>query len=120
MGYYDQQFMRLGDGGRFAVKIQARDDNTTDETHWMNANADQVGRIMEILRENDTAYEISNEDVGKTHIHAFGKSWPVVDFIGQILVGDVGKRVFKVPTNDGASLILHVESDRQRDRRTNK
>lgn len=53
-------------------------------------------------------YELTAEDVGKPTIRAFGQVWMAVDFIGRILPGDVGKRVFM---REG---ILQVENDAQR------
>lgn len=50
-------------------------------------------------------------DVGATAIPAFGRLWLVVDFIGRILPGDVGKRVYLVGD------VLQVENNEQRDAR---
>lgn len=54
-----------------------------------------------------THYTLTVADIGKPYIRAFGKSWPVENFIGRILPGDVGKRVYQ---SDG---ILQVENDEQ-------
>ena len=62
-------------------------------------------------------YTIASDDVGRPLLRAWGRSWSVTEFIGRILPGDVGKRVYKVATNDGSSEILQVENDEQRDRR---
>lgn len=63
-------------------------------------------------------YTISQEDVGKPWIMAFGKTWQVLDFMGRILPGDVGKRIYRVPCNDPtANSILQVENDASRDAR---
>ena len=59
---------------------------------------------------------IQHTNVYQTHIRAFGKTWPVASFIGQILPGDVGKRVYLV--DDGASGFLQVENDEQFRKRT--
>ena len=45
---------------------------------------------------------------------AFGRVWMALDFIGRILPGDVGKRVYQVGG------ILQVENDEQRARRLAK
>ena len=55
--------------------------------------------------------EIEIADVGKKRFKAFGKSWRVEEFIGQILPQDVGKRVVLVGD------IVQVENDQQRDAR---
>ena len=56
-------------------------------------------------------YEIRQEDVGKRSLSLFGRGWSVADFMGRILPGDVGKRIFLVGD------ILQVENDEQRDKR---
>jgi hypothetical protein len=61
--------------------------------------------------------EIVSTDVRKTTFRAFGRNWPVVDFMGQILPLDVGKRVYLCTTNAGDSQFLQVESTSQRDAR---
>jgi hypothetical protein len=53
-------------------------------------------------------YTLKEHDVGKCTIHAFGKAWAVVNFIGRIYPDDVGKRVYEV------NGILQVENDAQR------
>lgn len=120
MAYIDTQRRRLGEGERFAVKIQNRDSNASGETHWINASADQVKRIMEILSEDDRYYTLTQEDVGKPTLRAFGQSWPVVDFIGRVLPRDVGKRVVKVRDDADVADFLQVESAKQRDERLGK
>jgi len=55
--------------------------------------------------------EITRADVGKAHFRAFGRVWPVADFIGRIMAQDVGKRVYKVGD------IVQVENNEQRARR---
>jgi len=55
--------------------------------------------------------EITTADIGKSTFHAFGKAWQTSGFIGRILPGDVGKRVYLVGD------ILQVENDEQRDKR---
>lgn len=52
-------------------------------------------------------YTITTEDVGKAHIRAFGKTWPVNWFLGRILTCDVGKRVY---LRGG---VLQVENEEQ-------
>ena len=41
-------------------------------------------------------YTIKDSDVGKPILRAFGQVWLTVNFIGQILPIDVGKRVYRV------------------------
>jgi hypothetical protein len=41
----------------------------------------------------------------------------ILTAIGQLRQDDVGKRVYLVPTDDGTSTVVQVESDEQRDRR---
>lgn len=53
-------------------------------------------------------YEIRSSDVGKPHIRAFGRVWPVSGFIGHIMSKDVGKRVYE------RGGIVQVENDDQR------
>ena len=53
-------------------------------------------------------YTLSRADIGQASIPAFGKLWMVNEFIGRILPGDVGKRVY---LRGG---ILQVENDAQR------
>jgi hypothetical protein len=57
--------------------------------------------------------QITQADVGRNKFKAFGRSWPVEDFIGQILPQDVGKRVYLI---DG---ILQVENNEQLRKRLN-
>lgn len=56
-------------------------------------------------------YTLAPGDVGRFMILAFGRAWMTSGFIGCVLAGDVGKRVYLV---DG---ILQVENDEQRERR---
>ena len=58
-------------------------------------------------------YTIKEADVGADTVGFDGRSWPVCDFIGQILPGDVGKRAYLAPS----LCHLQVENDRQRDTR---
>jgi len=53
-------------------------------------------------------YTITAGDVGKATIRAFGRPWLVSSFIGAVLPGDVGKRVYR------RGSILQVENDEQR------
>lgn len=52
-------------------------------------------------------YVIAQHDVGQSTIRAFQRTWIVADFIGAILLTDVGKRVY----HDGD--ILQVENEEQ-------
>ncbi len=56
-------------------------------------------------------YTIKESDVGKSRIKAFGRTWLVEDFLGQVLKQDVGKRVFRRGDH------LMVENNQQRDAR---
>ena len=56
-------------------------------------------------------YTLTAADVGKPWIRAFGRTRLVSEFIGRVLPGDVGKRVYLVGD------ILQVENDEQRDAR---
>jgi hypothetical protein len=56
-------------------------------------------------------YTIQADDVGRSLIQAFGRTWCISGFIGRVLPGDVGKRVYL------SEDVLQVESDEQRDRR---
>lgn len=56
-------------------------------------------------------YELQASDVGRYQIKAFGRSWLTSGFIGRVLPGDVGKRVYL------RGDILQVENDAQRDKR---
>jgi hypothetical protein len=66
-------------------------------------------------------YELKKTDVGKALINAFGRKWPVSDFIGRVLPTDVGKRVYKAGIGrsqaPGPAYVLQIENDEQRDRR---
>lgn len=53
-------------------------------------------------------YEIQPSDVGRARIAAFGRTWPVVDFLGRVLPLDVGKRVYE------SGGVLQVENEEQR------
>lgn len=53
-------------------------------------------------------YTLTTEDVGRPTLRIFGRTWLVSGFIGRILPGDVGKRVYLVGG------ILQVENDEQR------
>ncbi len=61
--------------------------------------------------EGTTFVTITTAHVGKPWIKAFGRVWPVVDFIGRIIKQDIGKRIYLVGD------ILQVENDQQRDAR---
>lgn len=54
---------------------------------------------------------ITKADVGKSHHRIAGRTWPVSGWIGSVLPGDVGKRVYL--SDD----VLQVENDEQRDER---
>lgn len=54
-------------------------------------------------------YELRASDVGRTTIRAFGRIWPVLDFMGRIMRQDVGKRVYLHTSGE----FLQVENDDQ-------
>lgn len=56
--------------------------------------------------------EITAEDVERSLIRAFGRTWQTSSFIGRILPGDVGKRIYLTGEE-----VLKVENDEQRSRR---
>lgn len=82
-------------------------------------------------------YTITDADVGKRHIRAWGRTWPLSGVMGYVQAGDVGKRIYReldtgatapeevgAMTGPGASptprYLLTVENDDQRDRRLNR
>ena len=56
-------------------------------------------------------YTITEEDVGKRHLHAFGSTVPLDEVMGYVMPHDILKRIYKVGD------IFQVESDAQRDKR---
>ena len=56
-------------------------------------------------------YTITQQDVGRSFLLVFGRTWMVQDFLGRVMPRDVGKRVYEVTTS-GLS-ILAVENDEQ-------
>ncbi len=61
-------------------------------------------------------YTLRRSDVGRKTIKAFGRVWLTAHFIGRILPGDVGKRVYRVGLLPSEQF-LQVENDEQRDQR---
>lgn len=59
-------------------------------------------------------YTITEADVGQPIIHAFGRVHLVSGFLGRVLAGDVGKRVYQ------RGGILQIENNEQRDARVRK
>lgn len=59
-------------------------------------------------------YTITADDVGKVSHKIHGRTWLASSWIGQVLPGDVGKRVYLVGD------VLQVENDEQRDQRVGK
>lgn len=55
----------------------------------------------------DSFYTITHADVSSFAIRAFGKVWPAVDFIGRVMLQDIGKRVYL------RGEILQVENHKQ-------
>lgn len=64
-------------------------------------------------------YTLTAKDVGRPWIKAFGRTWMCSEFVGRVLPGDVGKRVYCVQSDAGDRGILQVENDDQRAARTN-
>lgn len=64
----------------------------------------------------NTPYTLTHSDISKASIVAFGQHWRTCDFIGRILPGDVGKRVYRVMDASGG-YFLQVENDSQRAKR---
>jgi len=58
---------------------------------------------------NQRYFTLLEYDVGKPTVRAFGHTWLVQTFMGQILPGDVGKRVYL------CGGILQVENNEQRE-----
>lgn len=52
-------------------------------------------------------YTLTKNDVGRSTIRAFGRTWPTSSFIGTVQARDVGKRVY---LHKG---VLKVENDEQ-------
>ncbi len=61
---------------------------------------------------NHPYIELTADHVGKALIHAFDRNWSVSSFIGRVLPGDVGKRVYLVSRDT-----LQAESHEQFHRR---
>jgi hypothetical protein len=50
----------------------------------------------QVMSKREREYrEITVEDVGRSVFPAFGRQWPVSDFIGRIYSVDIGKRVYR-------------------------
>ena len=56
-------------------------------------------------------YILRLSDVDKPTIRCFGRTWLVANFLGRVLLHDVGKRVYR------RGVILQVENDEQREAR---
>lgn len=70
-------------------------------------------------------YTITREDIGKSSIKTMAGVIGLSDVIGYVQRIDVGKRLYRVPTNGGiegqpVSWIWQAESDTQRDARLAK
>jgi len=63
------------------------------------------------LTRHPSFYTLRDSDIGKPWIRAWGHVWLTSGFIGRVLPGDVGKRVYLVDD------ILQVENDEQLARR---
>lgn len=63
------------------------------------------------MSERHPYYTLAPDDVGRSTLHAYGRTWMVSSFMGRVLPGDVGKRVYLVGD------VLQVENDEQRSAR---
>lgn len=62
-------------------------------------------------------YTIREADVGKTVIRTTAGPVRITGPLGLILTRDVGKRLYRVPVNDGSGWTWQAESASQRDAR---
>jgi hypothetical protein len=97
-------------GGLIAFRMQ--DDGT------LTVEPYRLDETVKVRLATPKHYTITADDVGEPLIHAWGRPWLVSGFLGRVLPGDVGKRVYRVPTDAGDSHVLQVENDAQRDART--
>lgn len=96
--------------------------------HWSgDLDAQPFGRAalcseeFQPVRTNPHIATIRKSDVGKHGLRRAGREIiPMGDAIGRIQAIDVGKRVYRVPTDDGTSYVIQVENDEQRDARLPK
>jgi len=65
-------------------------------------------------------YQIKRTDVHRPCLKCFGRVHLVSGFLGRILPGDVGKRIYCVKNDAGDSDVLQVENDEQRTARLAK
>ncbi|HEY2638921.1 MAG TPA: hypothetical protein VGI66_03430 [Streptosporangiaceae bacterium] len=72
-----------------------------------------VLRWMNELEMPAKFYTLGPGDVRKAFIEAWDRKWPVSDFMGKIMVRDVGKRVYRVRNEAGDYEFLQVENDQQ-------
>jgi hypothetical protein len=108
------------------ISYRLRGGNTTDHDDVCTPCADDYSRrpvLVDFTRAPLTAGEdiryhtLTREDVGRAVLDLWGRKWSVQSFMGRILPGDVGKRVYRVPMDDRSGYILQVENDSQRDTR---
>jgi hypothetical protein len=63
-------------------------------------------------------YTITREDVGKTTIVTTAGPIRMIEILGRVQAGDVGKRVYRMPCDDpAAGWVWQAENDAQRDER---
>jgi hypothetical protein len=62
-------------------------------------------------------YTITVEDVGKSLIETTEGVIRLPEVIGRVMSWDVGKRLYRVPADDGSSWVWQAENGRQRDAR---
>jgi hypothetical protein len=110
---------------RFHEHCEASEGTEIDQLwEW----ADVLARALEFPEppfDEQRFYVLTSDDVGRGRIRAWGTSWSVVRFMGAVHHNDVGKRVYRVPTEnlgfDGKPRhILQVENDEQFQGRLNR
>jgi hypothetical protein len=69
-------------------------------------------------RNPQLVHTVTLADVGKDYFVAGGHRYGAVDFAGYFQLQDVGKRIYKVPTDDGLDYIFQMENQEQLRRRT--
>src|SRR5271166_6853260 len=76
------------------MRMSARTCSPMEALKKAQADAPRSGNTTGIeIREREFR-EITSEDVGRSMFSAFGRQWPVSNFIGHIYSADIGKRVY--------------------------
>ena len=73
--------------------------------------AQDIRSVNSVAQSLMNHYTLTKEDVGCPWLKIFSSVWLVTNFMGRVLPGDVGKRVY---LRGG---VLQVENDEQRDKR---